>query len=241
MNKVDWLPDWREESQYPSTEKMLSVQWAWEFLRRNPEYQTDFVSLPGVELTAKWSISIPLDPSATSKHEFILSRDFSFKPSGLFRMIPGDILQVAEEMIKPEHKSLGTLAIFLDLSKPLGDQFRRLEQAALGAQKAYCARLGEPVPKLRAKNYRPQDYATYLRVLDGLSVNASLLSMAEFLFGMEEDPSSAYRKLVRNKKAALDLRNGGYLDICRIADDCDVPCDFVNSEGERVKGWYFPC
>jgi hypothetical protein len=34
-----WLPDWRNKSGYPDPEKTTGRQWAWEFLRRNPEYQ----------------------------------------------------------------------------------------------------------------------------------------------------------------------------------------------------------
>ncbi|QOJ19714.1 MAG: DUF2285 domain-containing protein [Gammaproteobacteria bacterium] len=36
-------PDWRDASAYPLTADDLSLsQWAWEFLRRNPEYQNDY-------------------------------------------------------------------------------------------------------------------------------------------------------------------------------------------------------
>jgi hypothetical protein len=35
----DWLPNWREPSEYPDAKKTTGRQWAWEFLRRNPEYQ----------------------------------------------------------------------------------------------------------------------------------------------------------------------------------------------------------
>ena len=35
----DWLPDWTKPHQYPDPKKTVSRHWAWEFLRRNPEYQ----------------------------------------------------------------------------------------------------------------------------------------------------------------------------------------------------------
>src|SRR5438477_241770 len=35
----DWLPDWTKQHQYPDPKTTSSRQWAWEFLRRNPEYQ----------------------------------------------------------------------------------------------------------------------------------------------------------------------------------------------------------
>jgi hypothetical protein len=37
-----WLPDWRVESNYPDPTNADQYQFAWEFLRRNPDYQEDF-------------------------------------------------------------------------------------------------------------------------------------------------------------------------------------------------------
>lgn len=35
-----WLPNWRDPSAYPNPKDNISAaQWAWEFIRRNPEYQ----------------------------------------------------------------------------------------------------------------------------------------------------------------------------------------------------------
>lgn len=38
-----WLPDWRDVSAYTDHGNDL-LSWAWEFLRRNPEYQADYAS-----------------------------------------------------------------------------------------------------------------------------------------------------------------------------------------------------
>jgi len=34
-----WLPDWQNPAQYPNPAQASRVDWAWEFLRRNPDYQ----------------------------------------------------------------------------------------------------------------------------------------------------------------------------------------------------------
>lgn len=39
--RPDWLPDWTEKDDYTDHGDNASA-WAWEFLRRNPEYQADF-------------------------------------------------------------------------------------------------------------------------------------------------------------------------------------------------------
>ena len=43
--KSIWKPDWRSKDQYPDPEKVNNIQWAWEFLRRNVNYQSDFAML----------------------------------------------------------------------------------------------------------------------------------------------------------------------------------------------------
>ncbi len=39
---LDWLPDWRNESEYPDSERACRLDWGWAFLRRNPGYQKDW-------------------------------------------------------------------------------------------------------------------------------------------------------------------------------------------------------
>src|SRR5262249_43019243 len=34
-----WRPDWTDKSSYPNVKATPSLQWAWEFLRRNDPYQ----------------------------------------------------------------------------------------------------------------------------------------------------------------------------------------------------------
>ena len=42
--KPDWLPDWDDAKAYPKPKDLDWRQWAWQFLRRNPEYQKDYES-----------------------------------------------------------------------------------------------------------------------------------------------------------------------------------------------------
>ncbi len=59
--KPEWLPDWRNEDEYPDPEKAPPEQWAWEFLRRSPLYQEDYVEfeekiIPEIQRQAKEEI-----------------------------------------------------------------------------------------------------------------------------------------------------------------------------------------
>jgi len=47
-DELSWLPDWRDASQYPPVEGTSGTRWAWEFLRRNPEYQKAYSELTHV-------------------------------------------------------------------------------------------------------------------------------------------------------------------------------------------------
>jgi len=38
-NADNWLPDWQDTTQYPDPKTTPSRVWAWEFLRRNQQYQ----------------------------------------------------------------------------------------------------------------------------------------------------------------------------------------------------------
>jgi len=48
-----WLPDWRNESEYTDHGDDLEA-WAWEFLRRNPDYQADFARWAA--LPEEWTV-----------------------------------------------------------------------------------------------------------------------------------------------------------------------------------------
>lgn len=41
----DWLPDWRDTTQYPNPIDATTDNWRWQFLRRNPEYQSFYAHL----------------------------------------------------------------------------------------------------------------------------------------------------------------------------------------------------
>ncbi len=38
----EWLPNWKNANEYPDPDTTYLKEWAWEFLRRNPEYQQDY-------------------------------------------------------------------------------------------------------------------------------------------------------------------------------------------------------
>lgn len=41
-NSENWRPKWFKREEYPNPKTTTAEGWAWEFLRRHPEYQSDF-------------------------------------------------------------------------------------------------------------------------------------------------------------------------------------------------------
>lgn len=66
MDVPGWLPDWHDLSHYPDPDKDSMEIFAWEFLRRNPEYQADYErvwgSLSESQRRAVLENLVPLQP-----------------------------------------------------------------------------------------------------------------------------------------------------------------------------------
>jgi hypothetical protein len=91
----DWLPDWLDSSVYPDPKSTSREQWAWQFLRRNKQYQTQWKNLFNShpfqcerisggthfiysnewnELAATWGIhGLPPDPSENEPKGLVFS------------------------------------------------------------------------------------------------------------------------------------------------------------------------
>ena len=59
VKKSKFPPDWTDPSAYPDPEKTDGGQWAWEFIRRNPEYQEDYKILQGVKKKDSENVQTP--------------------------------------------------------------------------------------------------------------------------------------------------------------------------------------
>ncbi|MHB8886147.1 MAG: transcriptional regulator domain-containing protein [Methylovirgula sp.] len=64
--------DWRSPTAYDYTRDLNSSEFAWEFLRRNPDYRADFSndrteSVSEESLGRRWGLRFPERPSAESR------------------------------------------------------------------------------------------------------------------------------------------------------------------------------
>jgi hypothetical protein len=100
-NKPDWLPDWKDISKYPDPKEASGGVWAWEFLRRNPQYQQlweQYAALPPGPVYAghsaytfrdicerferEFGVKIPAPPAMT-----IADPEFNGGPGSLLKIL----------------------------------------------------------------------------------------------------------------------------------------------------------
>lgn len=79
--ELSWLPDWRDPSQYPPVKGTTGTQWAWEFLRRNTDYQAAYKEL-------RHTVAGGINPDVPSA-EVDAEIDRLFKIVKTFRLVDG--------------------------------------------------------------------------------------------------------------------------------------------------------
>jgi hypothetical protein len=210
----EWgLPDWTKEGEYPNKDKTEIWEWAWEFLRRWPEYRNfwtekvkPFTGANGFihrdaagnfwphldELISRFGVDLPSPPQSSTPSKFVSSQ-ISFVPYDGSRDFQR--LQLKENQI----------AIIIDLARPLPTQFKRAYKSAETQQKSLKSRLK------RARS-RATGYVTYLRILDGGEAGARSTEIADLLFPKVSNDYPENKRLkvsYDSREAAQNLRDGG--------------------------------
>ena len=222
----NWLPNWTDIKQYPDPEKASLRVWAWEFIRRNLEYQklwNEFASLPAGPIYHDFSVEeirerfekdfgvrIPASPSLNTS-----SPDFQRLPLFTSRcktwIKPVDWPDDADPYIVDAGVlDSGEAVIQFDLRWPLTAQL----QAAKTFLQEQVQHLLE-VGALDAPNKRmnePKDFRDYLRLLDAESVAAPHKEMSEVIDSIvDEYPDhKGQQKVSHNLQRAEWYRDKGY-------------------------------
>jgi Family of unknown function (DUF6499) len=206
----DWgVPDWESATLYPKFNMKSVVLWAWEFLRRNPQYrqfwkekvfpyieehqdhlgQHSFIgkNTKGEfwpfqdEAKQSFGIDLPSAPHSQTPPHFLERQTVSYMGSGNYQLA--------------EHER----AYVINLHLPLDIQFKRAIKSARAEQKLVQKTFGRE----RSLNH----YISYLRIIDGLDAGASPKSIATKLFPNQSDPKVTFNN---RRSAAMGLRDGGY-------------------------------
>jgi hypothetical protein len=197
------VPDWRDASAYPS--ELRPAEWAWQFLRRNPEYRLWWHEEVEVCMAPDGTID-QLDFEGLRKFRLILPRCPS-KADGVARFSA-----LAVHSWRGSARGLGRdeVAIVYDLSLPLE---RQVERAHLGLRELQAHRVRKKQISAPGARCREERYSDYLRLIDAEDAGSPPEITAAALFpALPNDyPDYRQRKTYRNHRAAaLGLRDGGY-------------------------------
>lgn len=227
--------DWKNEKDYDYTKDHTPELWAWEFLRRNPEYRKDWE-----KTLALWENAIDDKPNLWAQlfnvdcsKENYQTRTLPFKGArdkwGLF--LPEIINPSIDKPLVewpfsffhtygyyygkddldnfPDLKSTEVLAVF-DMAKPIQQQLEYFKELLEEDQNYLLAYTELNIPEVKNKPGYRKDY---IRILDALEVNAETKEIASVIFPSEENSKPEYHgnRMVRDSLvAAKKFRDGMY-------------------------------
>jgi hypothetical protein len=225
------LADWRDASAYPGELADLPwmSEWAWEFLRRNPEYQAGFDQMlrsvanadrgPGNALCDRFHVQpAPPDPRGPWPAWAVFSDAWTADS-----VPPWAVDLVADDWAgeRARHgRDLDRVAFVFDLRWPLETQLERVRLELLDAREQRRAGPLSDVFPLEPKRPRKVPHggelARYLRILDAAAAGVTLADMVPVLLPTDANPAPDYpaaKKLRGNLKAARALCGGGYFEL----------------------------
>jgi hypothetical protein len=227
--------DWRNPKDYEFTQSLNPHQWAWEFLRRNPEYRKDWqlaleeylrqyprkvirIRGPGFAIHSgrsmeKWGITAYTNPEEDNPREVRFLR----KPE-IRGLVFGDIIVPH----KPSHPPFfwmkdnpeipwairlqeTQVAAIFNLDLPLKPQFRAIKKD-----------LEKIVPSVVVDRHHQDNWCIYLMILDAKAKEIANREIAEVLFLLVDnvDPDwHGSKKVYDTHQQAKKLMDGDYIRI----------------------------
>ena len=201
-----WLPDWRDESQYPSKDAKVT-DLIWEFLRRSPSFQKDFANCPEKqsgsrkecrELAGKYGLRFPfVFCPPTSANDALVLLDTHNSPR---------ILGYELSYKDPEETDA---TVVIDLLHPIDRQLERLGPILKSLQESLKKGGHEIIERRNHLKKMP----AYLRVLDAYSYGVDKSEIAAKIFPGSKNNYPDYsgrRRVEATYAAAAKIRDGGY-------------------------------
>ncbi len=215
--------NWKVDADYKFMKNLDSYGWAWEFLRRNREYQQDWKKVlknyyqcytfriaPDIEeddfsieptiidCRKKWHIASFVNPNT----DYPLSLDFVACYGSVF-------LQSTKVDLKPEQ-----VAVVFDLSLPIKRQVDITAKRLRQWQKLYEKR---KIIKVRKPKTQSGLWESYVRTLDAKASKAKNKEIFEVLYSKTRQhpfDKDYHHTVVRDASdAAKELVDGGYRNI----------------------------
>lgn len=209
------MTDWKNETDYPPASDTSLDRWAWEFLRRNPNFRAEMNQAKQEQAKAKeagtlniawnrqpvgivlerWGVALPYLPQWIESMGLDSPVRFNSFPRDLeYATIEGRGYKFA--LARQE-----TRCLEFDLTAPIPPQLEKAKRMLLASQEMPA--LQELGVRVR-NNEQTSIFPRYLRLLDAIDAGATKKELADF-FGDGDD------KIARQIEKGEALRNGDYL------------------------------
>jgi hypothetical protein len=205
------IPAWADSANYPSIEAMPD-RWAWEFLRRNPEYCSDYEkalecgtsrNVRG-STAEKWGVHILRDPQEEYPHFPLFISQYEMN------WIQYAGTDGGEPIVR--YLSANQAIVPFNLETDLAPQFRKARRHLEKAQRS--SKLDKSG---NARRIRPKEMLEKLQIWEAKRCGATNLEIAQQLWTNQSNTDQALEKRVnRRYRAAAELIEGGYLELVRL-------------------------
>ena len=188
----DWLPDWRNTDEYPKPAELGREHWAWQFLRRNEQYQNDWESLSRntprqeskisggdffvfsdewYEFASNWGISGPAPNPSEDQPKGLV-----FNSSLILTIARFDESANRQQVLTPRNEKEIVIRVPLERSMSLlKDAF----QSIISSQQDTIGFLDQ---KKTPSRFRVDQLPSYLQVFDADSLGIDLQTFVSELF-----------------------------------------------------------
>ncbi len=239
-----WLPKWKNPSQYPDPANTTPEHWAWEFLRRNPDYQADYeiylehIQARNIQSTMAFEDKYHLSrlPPPEMDEPF---RDTSYRYSWIFGRVPESKFPLIYTKRKGEGGVFTRPEEVEKYIKECNSEQVKVEydnkvEFELSPSQ-FCVIFDSAAPHLpqiqfvkgsfrwwnkqpgNQKAFYTRDYLHLLQVLDAKEVGATHATIASVLFNLGNLKADPIRTVSRDFKEAKILRDKNYIRIIESA------------------------
>ncbi len=208
-NTPDWLPDWEDITKYPDPERATGRVWAWEFLRRNLQYQQLWEKHAALTPSG-WGWDL-MDVYGRFRSEFGVSSQFVAQNPRYWILPWPDDEGIGNDLDGADLDHPAEVLVKFDLRLQLLPQLNSTK-ATLKKEAKRLAKAGVLGGQPRA---RFEKYQIYLRVLDAKASSASPKEIAKEILGITNEAILQDTQYVKEKvdevfEPAERLRDGGY-------------------------------
>ena len=199
------IAEWEDPKNYPPPQNTSMDQWAWEFLRRNPDYQKawDSKNIKGLSSGEEFGIRFLCDPLNDNPFE----QKTKGEPVLQFLVGNANMFLIGATIERKGPMNPYEVFASFDVRRPIQPQIEFAQNFLKNYQKIKDIKFG---------SHRKNHFVEYLRILDARAAGIKPKFIKEALFNSKKyssqnfDIESTFRD--RNKRA-LEYRDSFYLSL----------------------------